>query len=142
MSNALDIADAIATRLNALNLLAGQKVLVWKQKDITGEVKAQVERGLGSSMMLFYEGFEQEGASNGVYPAVTRNYVLRILSRPVLAIGKPTADELLESAALSLHQWDPAEAAGISEIIVPKGTMIEDDENLIYDLTLTVKSKL
>jgi hypothetical protein len=142
MSKALDIADAIAARLNALNLLGGQKVIVWKQKDIAGEVKAQVERGIGSSMMLFYEGFDQEGAANGVYPAVTRNYTLRILSRPVLGIGKPTADALLESAALSLHQWDPAEVSGISEIIAPKGALVEDDEHLIYDLTLTVKSKL
>lgn len=142
MSKALTIADAIAARLDALNLLGGQKVLVWKQKDITGEVKARLERGLGSALMLFYEGFEQDGNASGSYPAVTRNYTLRILSRPVLQPGKPTADELMESAALSLHQWDPAEAAGIAEIIVPKGSIIEDDEHLIYDLTLTVKSKL
>lgn len=142
MSKALDIADAIAARLDGLNLLGGQKVLVWKQKDIVSEVKARLERGLGSALMLFYEGFDQEGAANGVYPSVTRNYTLRILSKPVLQPGKPTADALLESAAVSLHQWEPAEVSGISEIIVPKGAMVEDDEHLIYDLTLTVKSKL
>lgn len=142
MSKALDIADAIAARIDTLNLLGGQKVIVWKQKDIANEVKSRVENGLGSALMLFYEGYEQEGASNGTYPAVQRNYTLRILSRPVLQPGKPTADALLEAAALSLHQWEPAENTGISEITAPRGAMIEDDDNLIYDLTLTVKSKL
>jgi len=142
MSKALTIADAIAARLDSLQLLAGQKVLVWKQKDIAGEVKARVERGIGTALMLFYEGFEQEGAANGVYPSVLRNYTLRVLSRPVLQPGKPTADALLESAALSLHQWEPAENTGISEIIAPRAALVDDDEFLIYDLTLTVKSKL
>jgi hypothetical protein len=92
--------------------------------------------------MLFYDGFSQAAGHAAPYPAVERNFTLRILSRPVLQPGKPTADSLLEACAISLHHWEPNEASGISEITVPRGTLIDDDEFLIYDLTLTVKSRL
>jgi hypothetical protein len=142
MSKALAIADTIAARIDAAGL-NGRAVIVWKQKDIAGEVRARVERGTGSALMLFYEGFEQVAAHRAPYPAVTRRYLLRVLSRPVLQANQPTADALLEGAALALHQWEPDETAtGISEISVTQGTLVEDDAFLIYDLTINVTSKL
>lgn len=148
MSKAITIATAMTAHLNAVPALAGVEAIVDRQLEIATEIEKRVfltmgkAKGKGAMITVFYSGFENPTASAANAPVVTRNYLVSIYAAPVMSTGNTPADDLMESAAAALHLWEPAEANGIAEIHVSGGEARPDDDYLIYDLTVKIKSRL
>lgn len=142
MSRALDIADRMAARLTAADALSGVTCLVDRQKDIATEVAKSVAKASGSCLVITYEGFSNPDSNQSGKPRVVRRYTATIFSRPVLADGQLAAD-VLETAALILHNWEPDPATdGFAEIRVASGDYRPDSKFLLYDLDLEVTAPL
>lgn len=149
MSNAIEIANAMAAQLNAADGLSGViEALVDRQLDIVTEIEKRVlmaagkAKGKGAVITIFYQGFQNPDASGATYPKVTRNYLCSLYAAQVLGTGNTPADDLLELAARALHNWDTDGDDSIDEIHVLSGLARPDDDFLIYDIEVKVMSRL
>lgn len=148
MSKAYVIGEGMVTWLEAGPALDSVNILVDRQLDLATEIEKALgmnrgqSKGKGAFISIFYNGFENPDASAAAVPSVRRTYQVSIYAAPVIKAGFLPADDLVEAVALRLHQWEPAEDYGISEIHVVSGTARPDDEFLIYDLEVRVQSRL
>ena len=144
MSKALNIADAMAARLNALLTLPAGMTLVDRQKDIRAEVAAKVAKAGGAAAVILYEGFSNSSPASSSQLRITRRYTVTIYSKPVLRDATEiSADDIVETIARSLHDWEPEESAdGIGEISVTGCDLRPDAKFLIYDLDIEILSRL
>lgn len=135
----MDIADAMAERLNALATLPDVKTIVDRQKDIAAHVAKQVNKAAGAAITILYEGFSNSDRSGSANLKVTRRYTVTIFSRSVLRAASATAaDDIVEIVAASLHRWE----APFGEIALTGCDMRPDTRYLIYDLDVEVLSSL
>ena len=144
MSKGIDIANAMAARLNALYGIPSNLALVDRQKDIRVEVANRVAKASGSAIIILYEGFSNPAAMASGALNITRRYTVTIYAKPVIqAADVMAADDLLEAVARSLHNWEPDEpTAGFGEITVTGGDLRPDKSYFIYDLDVEVLSRL
>lgn len=139
MSKAMDIAQAMADRLNGLETLPDVETIVDRQKDIAAHVAKQVARGAGAAITILYEGFSNSDRSGAANLKVTRRYTISIFSKPVLREAEATAaDDIVETAAVALHRWE----APFGEIVLTGCDMRPDTRYLIYDLDVEVLTSL
>jgi hypothetical protein len=143
MSRALDLAEAMAARLNdepAL-YLAGFETLVDRQKDLTFAVDAQLAKNAGGCIIITYDGFTNPDKRPTPTPVVTRNYSVRVIARPILrGPDEMPADDICELAARALQNSQPEGAATL--IRVGAATLTSDATYLVYLLTVEVESRL
>jgi hypothetical protein len=148
MSKAYEIAAGMAAHLNAVAALDGVESIVDRQLDIATEIQKRVflmaakGRGKGAMISIFYTGFQNPDASAAATPNITRTYLVSIYGAPTLKSGHTPADDLVETVALHLHRWEPAEAHGIAEIHVLNGEARPDSDYLIYDVEVRVTGRL
>ena len=144
MSKAIDIANAMAARINAISGIPSNLAVVDRQKDIRVEVAHRVLKGTGSAIIILYEGFSNPAPMASGLLNITRRYSVTLYARPILQDAEVVAaDELIELVARELHNWEPDEAsAGFGEIIVTGCDLRPDKSYFIYDLDLEVLSRL
>jgi hypothetical protein len=142
MSKALDIADLLAGRLQAAAALQGVDVFVDRQKNLPSKVAGSIGKFSAACIAILYDGFSNPDASRSGRPTVTRRFTVSIFAKPVLSsLGGKFADDVLEAAAETLHNWEPTTTL-FSEIRVTGGDYRPDATWLIYDIDLEVISKL
>lgn len=144
MSKALDIADTIAARLNALPTLAGVPCLVDRQKDVANLVAGLVNKGKACCVSILYHGFANSNSSRSGRAMVARHYTASVYGRAVLAANAGAlADDVEEIVSHALHFWDPErDASGFEEIDVSRSSLRPDKTYLIYDIDISVSSDL
>jgi hypothetical protein len=144
MSKAIDIADAMAARLNALTTLPGVEAIVWRQKDFTNELAQKTSRVGGALIVILYSGFANSSDAAAVHLNVARRYTVSIFAKPVIRTTRDlAADDIVETVAATLHNWEPDETlTGAAEIKVSGCELRPDTQYLIYDLDLEVLSRL
>jgi hypothetical protein len=144
MSTGIQIAQAMADRLNALATLPDVHAIVWKQKDITSELQRRTGKTGGALIVILYAGFINPDTVAGVHLSVTRRYTVSVFSQPVLrGAASTTADDIVEIVARSLHNWEPDEATtGTAEIRVASCDIRPDNQYLIYDLEIETTTRL
>jgi len=143
-SKAFVIADAIAARLTSQASLAGVTCMVDRQKDIATEVAKSVAKISACCVVVLYDGFKNPDAALSGNPSVIRSYTVSVFGKPVLAgtTGMLAAD-VMEIAAIALHNWVPDEATTfIAECNVTGGDYRPDKYYLIFELSVDVTSKL
>lgn len=143
MSKSLQIADAMAARLNAHMNLGNVLAVVDRQKDIAAEINKRVLKAGGAVIVILFEGFTNASGAVSGQTSVTRRYTVSVYSKPVLREGELTADDIVEATANILHNWDidePTTAA--AEIIVTGCDMLPDRNYLIYALDVECASRL
>lgn len=135
----MDIAEAMAARLNALEALPDVETLVDRQKDIAAHVAKQVSKAAGAAITILYEGFSNSDRSGASNLKITRRYSVSVFSKPVLRSDSATpADDIVEAVAACLHRWE----APFGEIVLTGCDMRPDSRYLIYDLDLEVLTTL
>ena len=134
----------MADRLNALPALSGVETLVDKQKDILATVNLKVSKAGGMVVVIFYQGFDNPNAAASGSVSVKRHYLVSVYAKPVvLAPSAREAEEVVETVAVTLHDWEPDEAsADFSQIVVTGCDLRQDAKFLIYDLNVEVLSRL
>lgn len=147
MSKAMDIADLMAARLNALATLPGVETIVDRQKDIAAMVATKVAKAGASVITILYEGFTNADGRRSGNVAVIRRYTATIYAKPVLrAEGELAADDIVEIAAAALHDWDPEEEETVGDyfvaIRVTSCDLRPDARHLIYDLDIEADCRL
>lgn len=144
MSKAIDIAEAMASRINALSGVPANVALVDRQKNIQVEVANRVAKMGGSAIIILYEGFSNPSAMASGSLNITRRYTVTLYARPILqATDAMPADDLIELVAAALHDWEPDETtAGFGEITVSGCDLRPDKTYFIYDLDVEILSRL
>jgi len=144
MSKAIQIAEAMAARLNALATLPDVEAIVWRQKEISSELASKTGKTAGALIVIVYAGFTNPDSSASVHLTVTRRYAVSIFSKPVMRNRTATAaDDIVEIAARSLHNWEPDETTtGTAEIRVASCEIRPDEQYLIYDMDIECVSRL
>lgn len=139
MSKAIDIADAMAARINAIPGVSEDIALVDRQKNIQAEVATRVNKSTGAAITILYEGFSNSATNASGLLTITRRYSVSLYARPVLQTSTAMpADDLIEEVARRLHDWEPEDC----EINVTGCDMRPDKTYLIYDLDVEVLSRL
>ena len=141
MSRVMDIADAMATRLESQAALAGVDVIVDRQKDLAETLKKSVAKAKGSAITILWEGFDVPDV-NTSGPQIRSRYTLRTWSRPVLADGNTPADELVTAICKALHHWIPEGLHSFGEMTITGGDFTPDTKWLIYEVEAQVMLKL
>lgn len=136
MSSALDIADAIKTRLEGSAGLAGIEILVDRQKDIAATVALKVGK-LGNCVVILWQGHAVRDA-DASGPALDLNYTVSVYSRPVLAPNATPADEIMQAVIQRLWHWVPETVHSHGEARIGGGGLVPDGKFLIYDCDVTV----
>jgi hypothetical protein len=144
MSRSANIAAAMAARLNALPALSGVETLVDKQKAILPTINLKLAKAGGMVIVIFYQGFDNTSAAASGLVTITRHYLVSVYARPVLQDAtEADAESVVETVAVSLHDWEPDEtAAEFSQIAVKGCDLRPDNKFLIYDLNFEVLSRL
>jgi len=141
MSRVMDIAEAMATRLESRPALAGVDVIVDRQKDLVATVSKAVGKAKGSAITILWEGFGvPDPDSPG--PHVRARYTIRTWSRPVLADAATPADVLVAEVAKALHHWIPEGVHAFGEMTVTGGDLAPDPRWLIYEIQAQVMVRL
>ena len=139
MSIANDIADTMASRLNALAELSTVETVVDRQKNIASEITKRLAKVSGCCIVVLYTGFKNPDNSRSGRPVAVRTYTVTVYGRPVLqGAGAVPADEAAELAARCLHNWDPSDSDGFSEIDVAGCSMQPDKTFLVYSIDVNV----
>jgi hypothetical protein len=144
MSRANDIANAMAGRLNDDLRRLACEALVDNQKDIGAEVTKKVSKTGGAALVILYQGFTNPNANASTASSIVRRYTVSLYATPII-LGDPgwTADDLIEEAAKSLHNWEPDESVyRIEQISVIECDLRPDSKYLIYDLDVEILSKM
>ena len=143
MSKSLQIADAMAARLNAHLTLGNVSTVVDRQKDIASEINKRVLKAGGAVIVILFEGFTNASGAVSGQTSVTRRYTVSIYSKPVLRDGETPADDIVELVAKILHNWDIDETTTqAAEITVTGCDMLPDRNYLIYTLDVECASRL
>jgi hypothetical protein len=144
MSKAMDIADAIAARINVNMRLPDVSAFVDRQKDVRAEVAKRVAKAGGAAIVILYEGFSNSASNGAVNPNITRRYTVTIFAKPVLRAADETpAADIEEIVAKCIHNWEPDESkVGSVEFRVAGSDLRPDGQFLIYDLDVEALSRL
>jgi hypothetical protein len=146
MSKALDIADLLRTRLitapSTGELATPQDitavpVIVDRQKDILSSVSVAVGKTSGCAITILWRGFAAVD-DNSHRPAVENAYVINVWSKPVIAGGNLTADDVMQSVLLRLWHWVPGGGHSNRECRVKNGGLVPHKSFLIYDCEVTI----
>ena len=152
MSKALDIAEAIRTRLvtapaageleTPCDLTAiPECILVDRQKSVSSLVAAAVAKAGGTAVMILHDDF-RVADGNAKRPALELGYSVRVYSKPVLADGDYPADDVVEAIIKRLWQWVPGGGHQHREARVQPGGMIPDRSYLIYEIGVMVPASI
>ena len=74
MSKSLQIAEAMAARLNAHLTLGNVSTVVDRQKDIASEINKRVLKAGGAVIVILFEGFTNASGAVSGQTSVTRRY--------------------------------------------------------------------
>lgn len=153
MSQALDIADLIRTRLLtapvtgepstpvSLPTLGEDGIIVDRQKDIATMVKIQIAKAIGTGVTILWDGHAVRDF-NASRPDMDLSYTIQVISKPVITAGAFPADDVMESIILRLWQWVPGGGHANRECKIQPGGIVADRSFLIYDLGVTVPASL
>ena len=140
MSAFLTKAEALRDSIAALPELAGTDVLVDHQKDMVSEFKRAMAKTKGSSVVIFFSGYDTH-EEDVAESEVISNYVVTVWTKPVLRQGETPADDMVSAIHKALHgKADPDNCR--NRIAVTGGKVIPNTQFLIHELRLKFKHHL
>lgn len=108
MSAFYDRADEIAARIETLFGAGEIAVIVDRQKDIASEFNKMIGRMKGGVAIVEWRGAPNVNEDLDEL-RMTSRFSVTVICKPVIrkAHGQKTADDIAETIAGSLHQWNP-----------------------------------
>lgn len=131
ITDILETADLIESRLESVSALDGVEIIVNRQKNLNNVIAQAVAKTAGAAIII--DAVRGEVIERGKLD-MTNSYAISLWANPVLRSSTSTpASELLISILGALHGWQPAPRTHPLRKITITGWQITPDENfLIY----------
>lgn len=138
MSAFLDIADQIKTQLESVIFTLELDVVVDRQKDIASELKARLGKVKGGVAVVEVGDAKNPDPEGEL--SFDQNYIVTLVTNPILRKGNTPADELLERICKALHSWKyEADLAHYYEMQVNSFALVKHPQLLIYQVKLSTR---